>query len=74
MLPYLKYLWNVSYAVFTPFYIMLIMSKYRFQLELDMINVLLYNGNSWVRSHLVTFPYFKYLWNVSYAVSHLHIR
>ena len=46
ILPCLNYLWNVGFVVFTPFHIMLILSKYRFKFELDMGIVLLYNSNS----------------------------
>ena len=53
ILPYLKYLWNVSFAVFTPFPYMVIFSNSRLQLELDIRNALLSYRKSYVRSHLV---------------------
>ena len=53
ILPYLKYLWNVSFAVFTPFLYMVIISNSRLQLELDIRNALLSYRKSYIRSHLV---------------------
>ena len=53
ILPYLKYLWNVSFAVFTPFPYMVRISNSRLQLELDIRNALLSYRKSYIRSHLV---------------------
>ena len=52
ILPYLKYLWNVSFAVFTPFPYMVIISNSRLQLELDIRNALLSYRKSYVRKIL----------------------
>ena len=54
---YRKYLWNVSYAVFTPFQNMAILLIIRNWLELDMPNVLMLDGNSYIGSNLSVSTY-----------------
>ena len=52
ILPYLKYFWNVSFAVFIPFPYMVRISNSRLQLELDIRNALLSYRKSYVRKIL----------------------